>query len=594
MSDSGPRYSRLVLTAGGLAILLLTVAGIRDITLPEWLSHLCISVAVVAIVHLLDRYVFVGETRDELGRLSHKIVTDVSKGTDAALGKLTTDLNSSVTERMERLLDDTRTSLNDILTSQSESLKAMARGGIRKLYASRGDASPAIAAALKHSSTGEIRILGISLNDFIRGDQPTLHAAWQDLKGFVMANQPVEPKRQLKIKLLLIDPDCAGATLRSYAESLGRDTEPGRLETDVRSAATALAALQAAAAKVHVSFECKLYRLAPTMFLCHIDEACFVQQYHFWTERLHETPIPVIEYDAHPPPGSYRMHHELRQHFDLIWDRASVDLVDFVKNACAGTEKAAGELGLDSVFTNRDQAAARMLCLLEGARKRVLIQGISLKSFFTGVSKVIPPKVLDLIAKADVEMQVLVLDPECHQAVYRSYRERLLQPQGRVTDFAAYKSSGQHQKSRLVTDTLDTLTSIDSWIQDLVSNNQKWRGKLDVRLYDSAPTCFMLAVDDRVLVEPYNYGKIGVRQQGVAAPTTLGTDMPLFEYRKSPSELYKGIADPLRNPYELLVDHFTFAFANAKTHQLGSLAMAPAIELPPLSVPEREGGSEAV
>jgi hypothetical protein len=74
----------------------------------------------------------------------------------------------------------------------------------------------------------------------------------------------------------------------------------------------------------------------------------------------------------------------------------------------------------------------------------------------------------------------------------------------------------------------------------------------------------MLMVDDRVLLEPYNYGKIGVRPEGVAAPTTLGTDMPLMEYAKSPVPLYQSDADPLRSPYGLLYDHFEFAFATGK------------------------------
>jgi hypothetical protein len=584
-SDSAPnsKFSRIILIAGGLSIVLLLAAGFRGVPAPpEWLSHLCISIAVVAIVHLLDRYVFIGETREELARLSATIVGDVSGGTDRALKTLTVDLNRSVSERSEQLLSETKTSLNDILTSQSTSLKTLQRAGIRNVYASRGEASMAIANALRSSSTTEIRILGISLNDFCRGDQPTLHVAWQELKRRISDNSPLDGGRKLRIRMLLVDPESAGAHLRSYAESRGHETDPGRLETDVRSTAVALHTLQQQSTNPPVSFECKLYRLAPTMFLCHMDDVCFMQPYHFWTERIYDTPIPTLEYDARVAAGAYQMHDELRQHFDLIWEHASVGLTDFLNKACVGTDRGVGELGLVNVFTRRDEAAVRILQLLEGAKKKVLIQGISLKSFFTGGSR-LTTQVLDLIAKAQVEIQVLILDPESEQAMYRGYRERLLQPQGRATSFSEYRQSGQHTKSRLFSETFDTITGIDSWIQDLVTSNPQWVGKVGVRLYASAPACFMLAVDDRVLVEPYNYGKIGVRREGVAAPTTLGTDMPLFEYCASPSELYRDSADPLREPYELQLDHFRFAFEHATPIQLGKVSLPPSAR-PPLRI----------
>jgi hypothetical protein len=169
--------SVVILTAAALALVLLLVIGIRSLHVPEWLTHLCVSVIVVAIVHLLDRYVFITETRDELSEMGNHIVQNVEKGSGKALEDLTATLTKTVMDRSSDLLSQTKRSLNEILTHQSSTLRALEQSGILNVYASRRSASQAIAAALRSESTKEIRLLGISLNDFFRGDEKELHAA---------------------------------------------------------------------------------------------------------------------------------------------------------------------------------------------------------------------------------------------------------------------------------------------------------------------------------------------------------------------------------------------------------------------------------
>jgi hypothetical protein len=108
------------------------------------------------------------------------------------------------------------------------------------------------------------------------------------------------------------------------------------------------------------------------------------------------------------------------------------------------------------------------------------------------------------------------------------------------------------------------LERIKGFVMDLQESNPTWSSSLDVRLYDSAPACFILAVDGHVLLEPYNYGKLGVKPEGMAIPRTLGADMPLIEYVANPVPLYAQDADSRRSPYGLLIDHFEFAFNIAK------------------------------
>ncbi len=71
-------------------------------------------------------------------------------------------------------------SLNALLADQSESIAAMQKNSIRRFYATRSSAAPKIAEALAEP-TREIRLMGVSLNDFFRGDNPQLRDAWINL-----------------------------------------------------------------------------------------------------------------------------------------------------------------------------------------------------------------------------------------------------------------------------------------------------------------------------------------------------------------------------------------------------------------------------
>ncbi|HEY6293122.1 MAG TPA: hypothetical protein VI455_16345 [Terriglobia bacterium] len=585
----GGAFSRLITAASILALVLLAGAGIRRIELPPWFSELLVSIIVVTIVHLLDRYVFMNETRSELEEMSGRIVRDVSGKTDNAFRQSTIELSRSLGDRSAQLLSETKASLNDILTQQSSSLEAMQSSCIRSVYASRREAARAIADALENPRNTDVRILGISLNDFLLGGEPALNEAWQVLRRYIEGDAQLPKGHQgLRIRVLIIDPTGLGAQLRSYAETQRDQTVVGRLDNDVQIAAQALQRLERLAGQnvndTKVSFQCRLYRLAPIMFLCHVDEVCFVEQYHFWTKRLNETPIPVLQYErqAAANSSSYPMHEELGEHFDLIWDfsgkdpdresqEVSISVSDYLDHAAVGIDQGAGDFGLVNIFASSNDAGTRMSWLLKNAKKRVLVQGISLKSFFTGGK--LADRMFELIAAGTVDVKALIIDPDCEQATYRSYRERLLQPQGRGISYDEYKQSNKHQESRLVIDTRATIDNIKGWVSDLAAHkqdNNPWKCNLEVRLYDSAPVCFMLAADDHVLVEPYNYGKLGSKRGGWGAPRTLGTDMPLFEFRSEPSVLYEKRSDPLRRPFELQVDHFEFAFSVAKRASLSS------------------------
>jgi len=72
-----------------------------------------------------------------------------------------------------------------------------------------------------------------------------------------------------------------------------------------------------------------------------------------------------------------------------------------------------------------------------------------------------------------------------------------------------------------------------------------------------------MRVDDVILVEQYLYGK--VERPHSAKKEILGKDMPLFEFKRDTSqkvEFYEDLGQ--RNPFNLLADHFTFAWRLAE------------------------------
>ncbi len=81
----------------------------------------------------------------------------------------------------------------------------------------------------------------------------------------------------------------------------------------------------------------------------------------------------------------------------------------------------------------------------------------------------------------------------------------------------------------------------------------------------------MLLCDDRLFVEPYNYGNSGNANANELEERILGSEMTLFEFRDKICEPFRHNA-PASNralPFQLLQDHFEFAFKQAHPVDLG-------------------------
>jgi hypothetical protein len=122
------------------------------------------------------------------------------------------------------------------------------------------------------------------------------------------------------------------------------------------------------------------------------------------------------------------------------------------------------------------------------------------------------------------DVRILLIDPDCDQAWFRSYREYLiLNPEGTVERF---ENTDRFNK-RLVRDTIDSITEIKQLRKELEKGGKGT--KFSAKMFRSAPEAFLFLTDKSVIIEQYHYGKAG-SEESVRRRETLEGEVPLIEY----------------------------------------------------------------
>src|SRR4030042_2406883 len=255
----------------------------------------------------------------------------------SAVTDLTKIIRESVYDGIEIIRNEVSEQTRKI-TNYVGSLNDLNITGAVRLYKNRSEAKYDIKQTLTNEAVNEIKIIGISLNDLVRDEDEILHDAWENLEKYIRR----EGKRikRLDIKLLIIDPCSNGAYLRASAEAQ-RDYFAPRLFEDVITSMTHFRELeklsdQKGGNDSQVSFEAKIYRTPPILYLVWTPNISFVQQYYFWPSHKSNINIPIIKYHKQTGsvhPGRY-MHDELKDHFNWIWNHASITLSEFIDMHC--------------------------------------------------------------------------------------------------------------------------------------------------------------------------------------------------------------------------------------------------------------------
>lgn len=450
-------------------------------------------------------------------------------------------------------------------------VKHLHESNVSNVYANRKQAAENMQVDIALRGTSTIQIAGISLNDFVRSNSD-LHEVWVIIIKHI--NRKMLPiKKDLSIRVLIVHPDCLGAELRSLAEHR-RDrrgaTIAGRLRKDVNITAELLAELEDKSREINtqrdknepkITFEARVYSLTPMFFMFRTDNASYIQQYCFWSSREVEqhAPAPLMRYSAGESGDINNFHQQMGEHFEWIWRTASVPVAAYLREHHTGHDKGLIRARCLNVYNSTSACKGRILSLLKNAKGEIDILGISLKSFF---NEPFFHALRQAIHRDDIKsVRILIIDRHCQQAVYRSYREYLLDQNKQQLTFDEYKESQKIKESELWRDTEASLLKIKNQFLNIT--------KVKARLYHCAPTCFLLAAGDSALVEQYHYGKVigGDRSDD---QRVLGKDMPVYEYRRDhvielddenqtpfPPENVDEAADLVgRAPFELVKNHF--------------------------------------
>lgn len=495
-----------------------------------------------------------------------KELTTLQKDATAQTKQLTTGQEDAMAQmkQMIALLNSTK-GLIDV----PDSMKVLDGKGISRVYESRSEAVEDMILDVRDQVT-HIRIMGISLSSLIRYRDSRLYKVWDEITKYVKSNvdQAHPRSSRLEIKVLLIDPECLGAQLRSRWES-AHPQHPGRLSTLVADVLLTAQTLQdfmktiPTSPEAGISFEVRLYRLPPQLFLLSTDKVSYVMPYYFWRGAEDMPLFKLANIEAQLSQGMY-------DHFDLIWQKASISLEQFLEEHHVGLDKGMYECGAINVYDSLEKARKRILHLLGNVEERVYIQGISLNSTLGGIDGSQPDDLLHVIGdlvRRGKEVKILLLDPESEQAKFRAFREWCLQKRQPDT----FKQYQKQASEKLYWDTNETIRKLAALQYDLLHQNAKI-DTLSIMKYDAAPCCFMFLVDNTVLVEQYIYGIVTRDRPNGQSPSILGGEMPLVEYVSQPGDLYE--ARPDKRVFEMMKDHFNFVFKHY-AHPIEGLVTAP-------------------
>lgn len=521
---------RTLIAACLFALALLAYFTAHFISFPTPLPEIALASTAAMAVHLLDRLWLFRDTAESFDQLREQIIGNISANTTAALARIQNSIQKS-----------------------TKSLEAMQQSELSRVYSDRSEASQDIFESIKSPQNQKVRLIGVSLNDFILRKDPNLGNAWTFLRERVEKDDAL-----MDIKLLVIDPLCFGAQLRSKGEERLGDP-PGRLSHDLNIVIDAFLRLERSCKQKNVKFECRVYRLPPILFLCLTDAECYAQQYYFWSTRDDSISFPVLRFQSTRASTGPTIHAELDQHFNWIWEQASIELSEYRNSWSLGADRSIAEVGIVNVFSEQAVALKRIQSLLERAKQRVSIQGISLHSFFMRSNPELYQVISSLIMNDNVDVELLLLDPECEQAVIRGYREWSFDNAGAPRERYSADGGNAHRRSLLFMDTQSAKSTLERMVRDIAERKPPgWAPRLKAGFYKSAPHCFMLRVDDLVLIEQYHYGKLPDREHG--ARVILGKDLPLIEYTKSPASVFEHTK---KLPFALLESHFDFALQEA-------------------------------
>ena len=465
------------------------------------------------------------------------------------------ELNLTLNRIEEKVSDQT-----SVIASHTSSLDAMLKGNVVRLYENQTTASLDIKSDILDQNITTLRIIGISLDEFLRPSTSALHEAWQNIESYITGNRlRVNP---LDIKILLIDPFCSGAQQRAKADEWNSFAVASNFETNVMESIKILQKLIALAKdKDSIHLEVRLYRTPPILFLVQTDFVSYVQQYYFGGNNNPNLNNLLICYQGRKSSDARgrSIHDEMEIHFDYIWKNCSININESLENYAQGCDIALQNASIVNIYYDSSLWMKRVLYLMENAKERLYLKGITLHSFFGDFRN---GELFDafrkVVVRPGLKTRVLLIDPECEQAKIRSFREHLVRfPHANWEEFCSKYIYKEEYLYLHVNKSVENLLSL---CEELKLDNEYH--DIGIRKFISAPESFILMTEEAVLVEQYHYGKIRVqkRDNETIQSKLLWGDVPVIEYSKSKKLLASELPD--KNIHHLFENHFDYVYNN--------------------------------
>ena len=435
-------------------------------------------------------------------------------------------------------------------TTLSENLR---QTGLENLFASWEDATTEMLAAVAAPQTLEIRLLGLDLTNWFAGRRNSgVESPGRLLERLLLGDETGTTRRHgMRIRVLLLDPRCTAARVLAHGVDVHESVE--RLEllrNETRFTAEHLSWLSREVdSRQNGNFlQVRFYTAIPSFFAFTADVGTFIRTYYAGIDPGPSL-APVWQYGD----GS-AVHEAAMRHFDVIWETNSEPCEEYLLEKSSGVDQGIEVSGICNIYSDLAGAQERISWLIHNAQRRVWMQGVSL------VHHLGPPledAMLQLLRKASIDARILILDPYCEQARFKSYRDYLLdhEPSATDMDYERYASDQSLHKNSL------TYTNIQHSTQRLMGMAGRTGVEhFQVRHYTCAPTSYMLIVDDHLLVEQFHYGKPPMATDSMQAQLHLAREMPLIEYHHPSSLLFEPRRD--FDPLTVAEDHFSHVFNN--------------------------------
>jgi hypothetical protein len=470
----------------------------------------------------------------------------------------------SAPQTMQEMLNELRSrpreaALEDRLTELTAEVRAyelrtratdsLAQMGVVDVLRSPEDVAAHISTVLAGPAPGDIRLLGLSLHALFGGGRHPGSPDWPDRQlSRLLLDEDSAPARRgsIHVRVLLVDPACLSLPLLAHGARGDQGLDLDHLRRETEEAAHRLDRLgkQVARRRNGNSLQVRFCRALPPFFLFATPQGMLTSSYH---DSLPADPGAAGSAATWQFRSGSAAYQARCRHFDALWDTDSVPGEELLSHKAIGTDQGIGESGILNIYTSRESAQARIGWLVENARRRVWIQGVSLSHHLN------PPlekEMLGLLARS-LDTRILILDPDSEQAVRKSYRDYLLDQDGdAVIDYDTYARDARLHKASQV---YGRLRHSLQWFESLSA--KATAGNFHVRQYACAPTSYILIADDHALVEQFHYGKPVDAEGSIEAQLQLAREMPLIEYGKPGSKLFA--AQPWLNPLAVVEDHFS-------------------------------------